>query len=119
MEGKRQYLLDGLRGLTLISMILYHGMFDLLEIYGGTCELVLEITGNYMAAEYLLELYYPVGVLLEFKPESCEERTGGVSRRSVGKCGNLDLYAEGTNYIWNSDISGKCYAPAGVVEAVA
>ncbi|MFR5523087.1 MAG: heparan-alpha-glucosaminide N-acetyltransferase domain-containing protein [Lachnospiraceae bacterium] len=34
MEGKRQYLLDGLRGLTLISMILYHGMFDLLEIYG-------------------------------------------------------------------------------------
>ena len=72
-----------------------------------------------MAAEYLLELYYPVGVLLEFKPESCEERTGGVSRRSVGKCGNLDLYAGGTNYIWNSDISGKCYAPAGVVEAVA
>ena len=34
MEGKRQYLLDGLRGLTLISMILYHGMFDLVEIYG-------------------------------------------------------------------------------------
>ena len=94
MEGKRRYLLDGLRGLTLISMILYHGMFD------------------------LLELYYPVGVLLEFKPESCEERTGGVSRRSVGKRGDLDLYAGGTNYIWNSDISGKCHAPAGVVEAV-
>lgn len=71
-----------------------------------------------MAAEYLLELYYPVGVLLEFKPESCEERTGGVSRRSVGKRGDLDLYAGGTNYIWNSDISGKCHAPAGVVEAV-
>ena len=87
MEGKRQYLLDGLRGLTLISMILYHGMFDLVEIYG-------------------------VHV-------SWEERTGGVSRRSVGKCGNLDLYAGGTNYIWNSDISGKCHAPAGVVEAVA
>ena len=72
-----------------------------------------------MAAEYLLELYYPVGVLLEFKPESCEERTGGVNRRSVGKCGDLDLYAGGTNYIWNSDISGKCHASAGVVEAVA
>lgn len=72
-----------------------------------------------MAAEYLLELYYSVGVLLEFKPESCEERTGGISRWSVGKCGDLDLYAGGTNYIWNSDISGKCHAPAGVVEAVA
>ena len=72
-----------------------------------------------MAAEYLLELYYPVRVLLEFKPESCEERTGGVGRRTVGKCGDLDLYAGGTNYVWNSDISWKCHAPAGVVEAVA
>ena len=33
-ERKRLYLLDALRGLTLISMILYHGMFDLVEIYG-------------------------------------------------------------------------------------
>ena len=31
----------------------------------------------------------------------------GVNRRSVGKCGDLDLYAGGTNYIWNSDISGE------------
>ena len=117
MEGKRQYLLDGLRGLTLISMILYHGMFDLLEIYGVHVSWFWRLPG--IIWQYLLELYYPVGVLLEFKPESCEERTGGVSRWSVGKCGDLDLYAGGTNYIWNSDISGKCHAPAGVVEAVA
>lgn len=33
--GKERYhLLDGLRGLTLISMICYHGMFDLVELYG-------------------------------------------------------------------------------------
>lgn len=33
--GKERYhLLDGLRGLTLISMILYHGLFDLVELYG-------------------------------------------------------------------------------------
>lgn len=31
---KRYHLLDGLRGITLISMILYHGMFDLVELYG-------------------------------------------------------------------------------------
>lgn len=35
MEKKERYhLLDGLRGITLISMILYHGMFDLVELYG-------------------------------------------------------------------------------------
>lgn len=33
-RGERYPLLDGLRGITLISMILYHGMFDLVELYG-------------------------------------------------------------------------------------
>ena len=115
MEGKRQYLLDGLRGLTLISMILYHGMFDLLEIYGVHVSWFWRLPGII----WQQSICWSFIILLEFKPESCEERIGGVSRRSVGKCGDLDLYAGGTNYIWNSDISGKCHAPAGVVEAVA
>lgn len=34
MKRERYYLLDGLRGLTLLSMIAYHGMFDLVELYG-------------------------------------------------------------------------------------
>ena len=34
MKQERYHLLDGLRGVTLISMILYHGMFDLVELYG-------------------------------------------------------------------------------------
>lgn len=34
MKRERFYLLDGLRGLTLLSMIAYHGMFDLVELYG-------------------------------------------------------------------------------------
>lgn len=33
MTGKRFYALDSLRGITLISMIAYHGMFDLVELY--------------------------------------------------------------------------------------
>lgn len=33
-EKKRYHLLDGLRGITLLSMILYHGMFDLVVMYG-------------------------------------------------------------------------------------
>lgn len=34
MKKGRFCLLDGLRGLTLLSMIAYHGMFDLVELYG-------------------------------------------------------------------------------------
>lgn len=33
MKRERYYLLDGLRGITLLSMIVYHGMFDLVELY--------------------------------------------------------------------------------------
>ena len=35
MTRERYHLLDALRGLTLISMIAYHGMYDLVEIYGA------------------------------------------------------------------------------------
>ncbi|MBS6398242.1 MAG: DUF1624 domain-containing protein [Clostridiales bacterium] len=34
MSRERYFLLDALRGLTLISMIAYHAMFDLVELYG-------------------------------------------------------------------------------------
>lgn len=34
MKQERYYLLDALRGLTLISMITYHAMYDLVMIYG-------------------------------------------------------------------------------------
>lgn len=33
MKKERYYLLDALRGLTLLSMIAYHGMYDLVMIY--------------------------------------------------------------------------------------
>lgn len=34
VNKERYHLLDALRGLTLISMIAYHGMYDLVNIYG-------------------------------------------------------------------------------------
>jgi len=34
VKKERYYLLDALRGITLLSMIVYHGMFDLVELYG-------------------------------------------------------------------------------------
>lgn len=34
MKKERYHLLDAIRGLTLISMIAYHGMYDLVNIYG-------------------------------------------------------------------------------------
>jgi len=33
-EGQRYHLLDGIRGITLLSMIAYHGVWDLVYMYG-------------------------------------------------------------------------------------
>ena len=115
MEGKRQYLLDGLRGLTLISMILYHGMFDLLEIYGVHVSWFWRLPGIIWQQSICWSFIILSGFCWNLSRNPV--KNGLVV--SVGKCGDLDLYAGGTNYIWNSDISGKCHAPAGVVEAVA
>lgn len=42
---ERYALLDSIRGITLLSMILYHGMFDLVEIYGLKVSWFWEIPG--------------------------------------------------------------------------
>lgn len=38
MENKRLHLLDEIRGITLISMILFHTMWDLVFIFGVKCD---------------------------------------------------------------------------------
>lgn len=63
--GKDRYALpDTLRGLTLLSMIAYHGCWDMVYIlgadwpwYGSTGRLPL-------AAEHLLDLHFAVGIQL-------------------------------------------------------
>lgn len=34
MKKERYHLLDGIRGMALLSIIAYHGMYDLVELYG-------------------------------------------------------------------------------------
>jgi len=45
MKKKRYHLLDGLRGITLLGMIAYHGMFDLVELYGVPVRWFFRIPG--------------------------------------------------------------------------
>ncbi len=42
----RYYLLDNIRGINLINMIIYHGMWDLIYIYGKNIEWYKGITGH-------------------------------------------------------------------------
>lgn len=45
MSKERYFLLDGIRGLTLLGMVAYHGMYDLVEIYGVRVRWFLGLPG--------------------------------------------------------------------------
>ncbi|MCD8363055.1 MAG: DUF1624 domain-containing protein [Lachnospiraceae bacterium] len=45
MKRERLPFLDALRGLTIISMVAYHGMYDLVELYGVHAEWYWETPG--------------------------------------------------------------------------
>ncbi len=46
MSGERYHLLDGLRGINLVSMAAYHAMFDLVELYGVPVGWFWELPGR-------------------------------------------------------------------------
>lgn len=45
MKQERYHLLDGIRGIALISMIAYHGMYDLVELYGVSVDWFWKLPG--------------------------------------------------------------------------
>ena len=63
---ERYVLLDSIRGITLLSMILYHGMFDLVEIYGLYVPWFVEsrdISGSRVSVGFLFCCPAFVGIL--------------------------------------------------------
>ena len=59
----RYRLLDELRGLDLISMMLYHGMWDVVFLFGVAQKWYTGRPGLCVAAEHLLGLYPAFGLL--------------------------------------------------------
>ena len=99
---ERYVLLDSIRGITLLSMILYHGMFDLVEIYG--------LTGICLAAEYLLDFYSAVRLLLESWKKASETGACDFSVGSSDHWGDVCVYAIGKDSVWNPDFYRNGYA---------
>lgn len=107
---ERYVLLDSIRGITLLSMILYHGMFDLVEIYGLHVPWFGGQTGICLAAEYLLDFYSAVRLLLESWKKASET---GACDFSVGSSDHGDdvcVYAVGKDSVWNPDFYRNGYA---------
>lgn len=118
MEGKRQYLLDGLRGLTLISMILYHGMFDLLEIYGVHVSWFWRLPGIIWQQSICWSFIILSGFCWNLSRNPVKNGLVVSAGGAVGKCGDLDLYAGERITFGILTFLGSAQS-AGVVEAVA
>ena len=107
---ERYVLLDSIRGITLLSMILYHGMFDLVEIYGLAYSMVCGETGICLAAEYLLDFYSAVRLLLESWKKASETGACDFSVGSSDHWGDVCVYAIGKDSVWNPDFYRNGYA---------
>ena len=110
MEGKRRYLLDGLRGLTLISMILYHGMFDLVEIYGLHIPWFVERPGYVWQQSICWIFILLSGFLLESWKKASETGACDFSVGSSDHWGDVCVYAIGKDSVWNLDFYRNGYA---------
>ena len=105
---ERYVLLDSIRGITLLSMILYHGMFDLVEIYGLHIPWFVE--RPCLAAEYLLDFYSAVRLLLESWKKASETGACDFSVGSSDHWGDVCVYAIGKDSVWNPDFYRNGYA---------
>ena len=92
---KRVCLLDDIRGMTLFSMILYHTVWDL--------ELVLHKICLYLAAEYLLDVYFSVGILLVIGKTQTTPGTYRGWRGSIGFPCYRDSNAQSENSLRRID----------------
>lgn len=64
MKKERYHLLDGIRGIALLSIIAYHGMYDLVELYGVPADWFWKTPG-YLWQQGSCYIYLGVRILLE------------------------------------------------------
>ena len=106
---ERYVLLDSIRGITLLSMILYHGMFDLVDLWTAY-SMVCGATGICLAAEYLLDFYSAIRLLLESWKKASETGACDFSVGSSDHWGDVCVYAIGKDSVWNPDFYRNGYA---------
>ena len=107
---ERYVLLDSIRGITLLSMILYHGMFDLVEIYGLHIPWFGDRPGYVWQQSICWIFYSAVRLLLESWKKASETGACDFSVGSSDHGGDVCVYAVGKDSVWNPDFYRNGYA---------
>ena len=92
-------LLDELRGLDLISMMLYHGMWDLVYLFGVSAPWYGSWQGRTVAAIHLLGVPPAVRLLPAAGPPPGQTGRNGVRVRRACHGGHADLHACGCRLV--------------------
>ena len=106
----RYRLLDELRGLDLISMMLYHGMWDVVFLF-GVARVVHRTPGLCVAAEHLLGLYPAFGLLPAAGASSVPAGSRRLRGRGAGHSRHPALPARGRGVVRGADSAGLVHAP--------
>ena len=108
-SSSRYALLDELRGLDLISMMLYHGMWDAVYLFGV-------VVPWYSAGQgrlWQLGVHPSVWFLSAAGASSAQTRRGGLWCRSAGHSGDAAVHAGRCGLVWGADPAGLSHAPDG------
>ena len=107
----RYRLLDELRGLDLISMMLYHGMWDVVFLF-GVARVVHRTPGLCVAAEHLLGLYPAFGLLPAAGASSVPAGSRRLRGRGAGHSRHPALPARGRGVVRGADLLARpCSSP--------
>ena len=113
----RYRLLDELRGLDLISMMLYHGMWDVVFLFGVAQKWY---TGRRacVAAEHLLGLYPAFGLLPAAGASSVPAGSRRLRGRGAGHSRHPALPARGRGVVRGADLLGSSMLLTAALTAV-
>ena len=108
--ASRYALLDELRGLDLVSMMLYHACWDMMFLFGIWMDWYYRLAGAAVAAEHLLGVHPAVRLLRAAGTPHPEARRTGVCCRGTGHGGDAGLHAGGPGGVRCADLSGQRHA---------
>lgn len=107
---ERYVLLDSIRGITLLSMILYHGMFDLVEIYGLHIPWFVERPGYVWQQSICWIFILLSGFCWNLGKRHLKRGLVISAWGSSDHWGDVCVYAIGKDSVWNPDFYRNGYA---------
>lgn len=106
----RYALLDELRGLDLVSMMLYHGCWDLVNLFGIQADWYYGLPGHLWQQSICWVFILLSGFCVQLGHHTLRRGAPGVRGRGACHGGHAAFYAGGQGRFWCADPAGQRHA---------